>query len=245
MNQNSVCKNALARANAAGATWGFCSDSYCNSITNFEYDYCNCKGPFSVYPYIQNGICMNGIGTLIPIPQEACFCCCNACSMIQATIADSENSEKPANVFSVQDSVLVADGPDLKSWSQKVVQFSSGTGDQGPTKLRVIHFGNKIDGADVNSGHNFLVVTDDKPFLIKDGFVKKASDLIPGEDELIQKDGSTIPIISNEKETINATIHEIATSVSPTTTLAGHLLLLNGVVAGDYALQLGLNKLKD
>jgi hypothetical protein len=34
-------------------------------------------------------------------------------------------------------------------------------------------------------------------------------------------------------------LHRIATSTEPATRLAGHLMVANGVVCGDYALQLG------
>ena len=84
-----------------------------------------------------------------------------------------------------------------------------------------------------------MIVTTDQPFLMRDGKLKKLSRLIPHSDELVRADGTTVPIQSITLDWFSEDIKDIATSAGSTQSLDGHLILANGIVIGDYALQLG------
>ena len=147
-------------------------------------------------------------------------------------ISVSKDHAKPIQEFAVGDLVLAADSAALKTWTQKPVKFAMGLV-EGQIRIVRIFFG------DENKKTKDLAVTMDQLFLMRDGKLKKASTLIPHSDQLIQADGTTVAIQSMSIETFYQGINDIATSGSPAKSLDGHLLLANGIVIGDYALQLG------
>ena len=77
-----------------------------------------------------------------------------------------------------------------------------------------------------------------RPFLLHDGKLKRASKLVPGKDQLVRPDGTAVPITGMEAHVPTRGVHQIAMSTGPATELAGHLVVANGVVCGDYALEL-------
>jgi hypothetical protein len=84
----------------------------------------------------------------------------------------------------------------------------------------------------------FLAVTSDHLFLLPDGMLKTAAKLTPN-DQLVAPDGSKVPILALHIGDYTAGFHHIATSKKPPSAdLDGHLLNTNGVVSGDYTLQL-------
>lgn len=139
------CDASLDRAHGAGSKWNYCTVAHCDELTSYNHDFCHCGGEFSVYPYVQNGICMTAAGNLIPIADQHCFCCCS-CFANDTPIAVTKGSYKAVQNFVVHDPVLVAEGADLKSWVQKPVLFSSGTGVHGQNKLIKVHFGDQTKG---------------------------------------------------------------------------------------------------
>ena len=46
-----------------------------------------------------------------------------------------------------------------------------------------------------------------------------------------------VPLLSSERVEKEVSIHHLATSEGPATEVDGHLLAINGVVVGDWALQ--------
>lgn len=133
------CDANLNKARSIGSTWNFCSETHCQNLTNYMHAYCNCQGPFSVYPYVVNGVCMTKPGDLVPIVDPGCYCCCD-CMIADVTIAISKDAAKPAHDFNINDMVWVAKDPGLKKWMQKPVLFSSGTGATTGNRLIKIHF---------------------------------------------------------------------------------------------------------
>lgn len=133
------CEASLKKAHDAGSTWNMCAVIDCSNQSNgYTRLYCYCLGPFSGYPYVQNGVCMSW-GTVIPIVQEQCYCCCS-CFGIGAQIAISKDNVKSAYDFNINDMVLVATDVSLKKWVQKPVLFSAGTGKNIENRLISIHF---------------------------------------------------------------------------------------------------------
>jgi hypothetical protein len=133
------CDANLKRVHDSGSTWNFCTEAQCQDISSYIHAYCNCLGQFSVYPFVQNGICMTGPGDLIPIADPGCFCCCN-CMISDTSIAISKDAVKTSHDFNINDMVWVAKDASLKKWIQKPVLFSSGTGAHTENRFIKIHF---------------------------------------------------------------------------------------------------------
>jgi len=87
---------------------------------------------------------------------------------------------------------------------------------------------------------NYVIVTGSQPFLTDAGIMKKAEKLVPGLDKLVKSDGSFTPIISLEVGMYKKGVHHIATSDAPATSVGGHLLVANGIVVGDYSIQISM-----
>ena len=89
-----------------------------------------------------------------------------------------------------------------------------------------------------------FVVTPDHLFLMPDGKLKRAERLVPGRDQFVLAKGGTTPIVSLAIGAYQGGVHNIAaTDTSVDGRLEGHLLDANGIVSGDYALQLGTSRL--
>ena len=302
-----ACDASLQAAHNAGDPWNYCSTVHCDDISSYNHQFCYCQGQFNRPPYIVNGQCINGVGSLIPIANPGCYCCCS-CFAYDTPIAVTANTTKAVQEFVINDPVWVAEGADLKTWVQKPVAFSSGTGSHGQNRLIKIHYGTQTTGITVTPytfagqyvtpdqsqtyftilstapnnyigsdglvnlqlainatvdalsrllactmvvaqrildilriDSNYLLVTGNQPFLMNDKTIKQAQKLIPGKDVLVKADGSTTPIISLEVGMFEKGVHHIATSNKPATSLGGHLMLANGIVVGDFSLQLGLS----
>jgi hypothetical protein len=145
MSQWPECDASLNRAHASGSDWNYCSVSHCDDLTNYNHTFCNCTGQFSVYPYVQNGICMTAPGSLIPITAESCYCCCS-CLAYDTPVAVSKTEYKVVQDFQIGNPMLVATDASLKTWVQKPVKFSSGTGPNGKNKFIKIVFGSQATG---------------------------------------------------------------------------------------------------
>ena len=143
MSNCTECDENIKKAHEAGQTWNLCSGDQCNNQPDIMHQYCNCTGQFAVYPYVQNGICMAGPGTLIPNMQDQCFCCCSCYYMSGTPIAVSKDAVKPAQDFNTNDMVWVAEDASLKTWTQKPVLFSSGTGADSSNSFIKVSFGER------------------------------------------------------------------------------------------------------
>lgn len=139
------CDASLKKAQQGGEPWGYCSEVHCNNATNYIQQFCNCQGQFSGPPFIQNGVCINSPGSLVPIASLGCFCCCG-CSLSGTRIAVSKTEFKSVNDFNINDMVWVAKDASLKTWVQKPVLFSSGTGSIGKNVFLKIYFGDQETG---------------------------------------------------------------------------------------------------
>ncbi len=148
-----ACDASLAAAQKAGDPWGYCTQSHCDESVNYAHQLCYCTGMFHKPPFIQivggKEVCINDASTLIPMADKGCYCCCS-CLAYDTPIAVTKDTEKMVQEFSVNDPVLVAENADLKSWVQKPVLFSSGTGANGQNKMIKISFGERKFGINVS-----------------------------------------------------------------------------------------------
>jgi hypothetical protein len=168
-----------------------------------------------------------------------CYCCCS-CFAYGTRIGVPEGS-KVIEQFVVGDKVLTANvessGTGVKlNWSSTKVSFSSGTGpDSQEPAMVYIHHG------EVGS----LVVTPDHLFLLPNGKLKRADRLVPGQDQLVSAEGTPVAINEVSLGTYTGGVHHIATDKEFTGDLNGHLLISEGVVSGDFNLQIHASELKE
>jgi hypothetical protein len=142
---------------------------------------------------------------------------------VQISASDFQAIERIA----VGDNVLTA-GKSLK-WETKTVVFSQGTTGASRQKYTVL----------VTYEDTALAVTSDHLFLLYGGNLITA-DRLTVKDQLVAPDGNPVKIKSVHIGDYTAGFHHIATSktLEDPVELTGHLLNTNGVVSGDYALQL-------
>jgi hypothetical protein len=67
--------------------------------------------------------------------------------------------------------------------------------------------------------------------------LKRASKLVPGADRLMRAGGGLEPVLDLAAGMYQRGVHQLSTSESPTADPSGHLLVANGLVCGDYSLQ--------
>jgi hypothetical protein len=211
-----------------------CPDQACLDSKTYLHAICNCQPPY------QNG-CVPPPGCCLSTPSTAvlvygrdpgpCYCCCGMADAAMAVAVD-HTTFKPIHEFSVGDTVLVATKPDLSAWEQVPVAFSSGTGPGSDSPTIQIRYGDP-------SHPDVIITSSGQLFLVVGGKLKQASRLVAGRDQLVGADGAAVPIIDLIGGIAADTLHRIATSTGPATSLAGHLMVANGVMCGDYALQLG------
>jgi hypothetical protein len=159
-----------------------------------------------------------------------CYCCCGGAAHLPM-MSTGPDEITASYEIGVGDRVLAASGPDLKSWTPLPVAFSAGVGPDPAYPLIEIRYGDEARPSSVAAAPN-------QPFLVPGAKLKRASRLIPGQDELVSPEGEPVPILEVHRDLPSRGLHRIATSAGPATEIAGHLLAANGVVCGDYALEL-------
>lgn len=208
-----------------------CTENHCLQTQNYWHKVCNCEDP---YPNgctnpTPNCCSYSATSPIIVFGPENCYCCCG-CFANGTQIAVDKTETKPVQEFLVGDMVLVAKNIELSQWEQLPVEFSSGTGPESTSSMIQVRFGDE-------SNPETIIVTREQLFLLPEQKLKRASRLVPGQDEVTRPDGTTAPILDLTAGTFTTGVHQIATSASTTTNPDGHLLVANGLVCGDYSLQ--------
>jgi hypothetical protein len=208
-----------------------CHNQQCQEVLSYIGAVCTCQPPY------QNGCpdpptpdcCSYGPSSPIYVfsSKGGCYCCCGY-SVHNTNVAVGKGGARPIEEIEVGDTVHAALDPQLKNWGLLPARFSSGTGAGS-------------DGIEVGFGDagvlETLVASPDQLFLVKGGRLKRASRLVAGKDSLTRGDGSVAPVRKLKAVKSTGPQHRIATSDGPATDWAGHLIVVNGVVCGDYALQ--------
>ncbi len=166
---------------------------------------------------------------------QDCYCCC-ACVASGTPVAIPGGNRAIGDIM-VGDQVLAASAAGSGwQWGAKTVSFSSGTpGGAGAQNVMVyIRYGDG-DG----DGDGTLIATPDQLFLQPGGKLIRADRLRPGL-SLIRQDGSEVPIVMVAVGNYQGGIHHIATDLPKAWngSVDGHLLSLNGIIGGDYVLQI-------
>jgi hypothetical protein len=167
-----------------------------------------------------------------PLLTVTCFCCCS-CLAFGTPIATPDGA-KAIELFNIGDSVSVGSWDKSKlGWANGLVQFSSGTDPGSINTMIFIQFG---DGRKI-------IATPDNLFLMSDGKLKRADRLVPGKDQILTADGSALGVSAVLSGQWTKGLHHIATGLEFTGSLDGHLINANGIVTGDYCLQINQHEL--
>jgi hypothetical protein len=211
-----------------------CSVQHCEDSATYWHAVCNCQPPF------QNGCtgtppppgCCSYTATspIYVIGPDPCYCCCG-CFANDTLVAVDATERKEIKEFVVGDLVYVAMDPDLSTWDQLPVVFSSGTGPESTGDMIQVRFGDPEAPEKIVSNRAQL-------FLVKGNKLKRASKLVPKHDWLARPDGSFAEVLDLTTGKFKGGLHQISTSETLTTKWEGHLLNANGVVCGDYSLQI-------
>lgn len=240
-----------------------CATQHCTSFagTTYEIAYCKCKD------YLGNPIpnC-EPKGLNVPVPTQTCYnkvtkeqckvtpercqekrdqdknwlwmtcyCCCS-CFAWYTKVKISANEVRFIQDIEQFDNVLAASISDATgklavTWEDKIVGQSAGTAPGGPgQEMMIIHYGE--DGE--------LTATLDQPFLMPDGKLKLAQHLTPN-DQLVDDSGNAVPIVGVRIGNYTGGIHHIALGTdipSGPVPINGHLISTDGIIAGDYWLQI-------
>ncbi|MBL6448468.1 hypothetical protein JMN32_19300 [Fulvivirga sp. 29W222] len=197
-----------------------CSDFHCSKQQGNVNQICKDEGWPEGHKVL---VCTDGV---------CCNCHCS-CLEFGTHIAYASDKDKAVELFAVGEPVL-ATGPDVASWKELVVEFSGGTAgsSNSPFMVAVTY----DDGGE----NKELVVTEDNLFLMPNGKMKRADELVPGKDKLVKASGisDTAEVTEIRRVSVSTGVHHISTGTEKPTTLDGHLLNVQGIVVGDYVVQL-------
>lgn len=174
-----------------------------------------------------------------------CMCCC-ACYAYGTKIAVSETETKNVETFFPGDKVLagslaITKGKKLAlNWDKATVVYSMGSGPMGTGE----HAVNDVLVISYGKGQE-IICTPDQVFLLSTGKLKYAHQLNLIDNALTAPDGSAVKINSITRMKYKGGIHHISTSAKPTKNPNGNLLNSNGVVTGDYSLQISAGQMGD
>jgi hypothetical protein len=222
------CKENLAKI--PGGV--LCTDQHCTDAQNYYHAVCNCQPPYQngcPTPPTPNCCSYSATSPILVLGPQPCYCCCG-CFANGTLIAVNRDDTRPVQDFLVGDQVRVAMNPQLTEWAQIPVAFSSGTGPESQSPMIQIRFGD-------DANPETIIATREQLFLVTGQKLKRASKLVPDVDQLIRADGSAAKVLDMTAGVFTTGVHQIATTTYPTTNMAGHLLVANGVVCGDYSLQ--------
>jgi hypothetical protein len=207
-----------------------CSDSHCQDVATYVHKVCTCEPPYTngcVNP--MPGCCSYGPTSPIYVMGPTnCYCCCGQASSGPWNAA-SADEHRPVAAFVEGDHVYIASDGTLTKWSEGTVAFRASTPVAEGVRVRIrIERGGRAEE---------VVAHRAQPFMLADRSLRRAGELVPGVDHLVERDGTPVVVLGVD-DAPEGEVHHLATSRAPATSVDGHLVLVNDLVAGDYALQL-------
>lgn len=156
----------------------------------------------------------------------------NLKSPVHGTRIATPTGEKSMELFKKGDSVLAfsakpESGKIKLTSSEAKVSISAGTGPFGNFPMMIY-----IQTTDYKE----IICDGAQLFLLINGKYIQAGRLIPGEHKLVDKDGNPVGIEMVQAGSYHGGIHDISTDVQGHNP-DGHLLLAQGVIMGDFTLQ--------
>jgi len=235
-----------------------CEETHCSDFANRPsfHAICHCLdwqgnpipdcAPKDIRYPVQTGQCAGPEGQILQVSPDdcyargagwrwqMCFCCC-AC-FASATPIGVPEGFREIGELAVGDQVLTAAWSEgVWKWQPRTVQFSSGSPanvEAGGNLMIHIQY-----GADAT-----LLAAPNQLFMVASGKLKRADQLVPGSDRLLSPEGAQVEISRIQSGMYYRAIHHLATEVTGYEDFTGainhHLINLNGVICGDYLLQL-------
>ena len=206
-----------------------CDPARCAEASSYTHAICTCQPPFvnGCAGAPTPGCCSYTASSPIWVAGPNCYCCCGDQASGQWNATDADES-RPLAAFVEGDTVYVAEDGSLKKWEERPVAFKGSAPVAAGVMVRVrFRRGEREEAVPAHR---------DQPFLLPDRTLRRAGELVPGVDSLVEADGTPALVLAVE-EAPEGEAHHLATSRAPATSVDGHLVLANGVVAGDYALQ--------
>jgi len=198
-----------------------CQPPYLNGCLNNPTPGCCAYGPSSPIFVISN----NG----------GCYCCCgNVYSY--AAIATGKNNSVSADQLKKGDMVYAPKDASLKEWSSVPLQFVSFSNTSAENAQVSISY------RDAKGKEQQLIVPARQLMLLPGKKFKEAQKLVPGIDQLVNKDGKAVDIETVLAGTFTALVAYISSVAAPAADPEGHLLSIDGFIAGDYSLSLGIGQ---
>lgn len=196
-----------------------CSGQHCGQISEQINNNCKQQG----WPQNHCVLICN------PITGECCNCTCS-CLAYGTPVGIPDDQTKQIQEFKIGD-LVTAYNPDGTSAYYKV-EFSDGTSPSSvqPEMAYVTY-------ADEAGAETTIIVTLDHTFLRPDGRLIRASMLVPGM-TLARTQGGEATIRDYRIKGYTGGVWNIATSLGRPDSMDGHLIDTQGLLSGDYALQL-------
>lgn len=167
---------------------------------------------------------------------KECYCCCWC--FANNTLIDMSEGKKEIKDIQFGEKIIVGSidksASSNLSWNEDTITFSAGTDGGIQPAMMYIVFGNKEE----------IIVSCDHVFLLSTGKFITAERLQPG-DELVDKNGKPLPILTASIGQYEGGLHHIAANVEFDGSVDGHMIIAAGVVSGDYTLQVNFDKLSD
>jgi hypothetical protein len=214
-----------------------CSDEYCQSglIPRFVAAICTCQPPY------RNGCagdnpppdcCAYTAATPIPLLPGDCYCCCGEVAGME--VAEPGGQYRPIREYRPGDNVATVEEIDGSTWASGSarVAWSGGVDDAGGSQVR-------LDFEDGLGGTATMDVSRDQLFLTTPRELRPAWSLVAGKDALVGSTGRPRTVLSVREAPSGRPLHHLATTTAPAVSTIGHLLVVNGVVCADWALQVG------
>jgi hypothetical protein len=192
-----------------------CTASHCGSVSTPINNTCK-----------KNGWPVNHLVLVCdPVTGDCCNCTCSC--LAYGTPVAIPSGTKAIQTIALGDQVLAADTN--FQWTPMPVEFSDGTGpDSVQPQMVFVTYGQP---------EQTIIVTLDHTFLQAGGKLIRANMLIVG-DSLLGPGGEEVKILNIQVKNYVGGVWNIATSHEQPTSLNGHLINTQGVISGDYAVQL-------
>lgn len=213
-----------------------CPQKDCEEMSGAIHKICNCQSPY-LNGCLNNptpGCCSYEPSSPVWVakPNNGCYCCCGM--VPAAEVAVSKTGSMAIDQLKKGDTIYVPKDTSLRQWTSVTLQFVSITQVSAESPQVSIHLRN-------DKGKESTLITGARQLLMLPGRkFKEARKLVPGIDELVNKDGKAMQVEKMITGVFGQFTSYIASSAAPANHPDGHLLSLDGIIAGDYALSLGI-----
>lgn len=232
-----------------------CSSNHCTSFQASQVYQQNCRDTGRTYAPVQTLECFNSSThqtTNVPMDQiltncqqlhssnpdwniRTCYCCCWC--FARGTLMGVPDGYVKIETLTKGDKILagtskVGENKPALTWDPMGIEFAMGAENSHEPAMVYMAYGKE----------QFIVCSTDQVFMLSNGKLTTAVKLRP-DLELIDKDGNPVPVHTVSIGHFSGGIYHIGTTMSFNGTADRHLMLAQGIVAGDYTLQLHFHEL--